>query len=253
MRFIIVSLVLIGLASPTLSAAQPLTVYAATSTLPVIAEIRPLWFNKTGGIKLRIVHGSSGALSRQINAGAPADVYISANSKWIEYLIQNKLADPLNRQIIFENRLVLIAPANAKSLNINHLRSDIPAILENRGRLVLGDPRHVPAGHYAHEVLLSLGIWKHINAMTIRTNNVRLALALVQRGEAALGIVYHTDARNDPFVKILETFPNNLHSAIKYEAVSTRSGHPYSSSFLAMLASAPAKTVYRSAGFVVRD
>ncbi|MEE2996822.1 MAG: molybdate ABC transporter substrate-binding protein [Pseudomonadota bacterium] len=253
MRFIIFSLALIQLGSPTLSTAQPLTIYAATSTLPLMAEIQSLWSNQGGSIKLRVVHGSSGALSRQITAGAPADVYISANPKWINRLIQNKIANPITRKTILKNRLVLIAPANAKPLKTKSLLSEIPAILANRGHLVLGDPRHVPAGQYAQEVLDSLGISQHVKAMTVHTNNVRLALALVQRGEAALGIVYHTDARNDPSVKILQTFPTNLHSAIKYEAVSTRSGHPYTNTFLAMLASAAAKTIYRNAGFIVRD
>ncbi|PPR11419.1 MAG: Molybdate-binding periplasmic protein [Alphaproteobacteria bacterium MarineAlpha11_Bin1] len=252
MRFIFVPLAFIALTQPSQPEAAPLTVYAAASTLPVIHSIEKLWILKHSR-KLRVVYGSSGALARQISAGAPADVYISANPKWIDYLIEKKSAHGETRHSVLENRLALISSTHAKRIRIKDLSSAIPAILATGGRLALGDPRHVPAGQYAREALRSLGIWNSINKQTAYTHNVRFALALVQRGEASLGIVYQTDARNVPLVQIIAKFPKELHSSIKYEVVGTRSGHRSTGDFIAILKSAEARTLYRTAGFIVRD
>jgi molybdate transport system substrate-binding protein len=252
MRLISVSLLLLGLSLPAPAGASPLTVYAAASTIAVMRPIEDIWFQKTGKV-LRIVHGSSGALARQISAGAPVDVFFSANAKWLDYLIGRKLAQTDTRKSVLVNRLALIVPAGTGRINIVDPATDIPKILTGNARLAIGDPRHVPAGQYAREALVSLGIWKTVRSKTARTRNVRLALALVQRGEAALGIVYRTDARHVPQVRILETLPKNLHSPIVYEAVLTSAAQPGAGKFLAFLTSDDALTLYRAAGFVVPE
>ena len=250
MRFLLVPFALIALMKPSYPEVSPLTVYAAASTLPLIRSIEKLWAQKFNR-KLRVVYGSSGALARQISAGAPADVYISANPKWIDYLIEKKNAHAGSRNLVVENRLALIASANAEKVKIKDLSATITAFLTNGRRLALGDPRHVPAGQYAREALRSLGVWKSIIGKTVRTHNVRLALAMVQRGEAALGVVYQTDVRNDPLVQIIVQIPRELHSSIKYEVISIPSNHDSTNNFLAFLESREAKRLYRNAGFIV--
>jgi len=252
MRLIHISLFLLCFTQTMSAIAASLTVYAAASTVSAMKPIEKLW-SETGKRNLRVVYGSSGALARQISAGAPAHVYFSANRIWVDYLVDEKLARPESRKTVMENRLALIAPASAKGISIASLARDVPRLLKDGGRLAMGDPRHVPAGHYAKEALTSLGIWSAVAATTARTRNVRLALALVQRGEVPLSIVYRTDALGDPLVRILDILPGDLHSPVEYQVVGTATRHPDSDAFLAFLTSDDALALYRAAGFVVPE
>jgi len=246
MRLIYISLLLFVL--PATAAAAPLTIYAAASTIGAMEPLEKLW-SHAHSRKLRVVYGSSGALARQISLGAPAHVYFSANPRWIDYLTDKKQLRAESRKTVLKNSLALIASAGAKRTPIVDLGDDILRLLGSGSRLALGDPRHVPAGRYAREALTSLGIWNALAPRSARTRNVRLALALVQRGETPLGIVYRTDARNDETVRVLATFPADLHSPIVYQAAATATHHPDTDAFLAFLTSSRAAQLYRDAGF----
>lgn len=239
--------------------AKNLNVFAAASTVQVIDEIRNTW-NADKSPRLRIVYGSSGALARQIENGAPADIYLSANSTWVDYLIKKKLARRATRQTIFRNRIVLIAPASAQLPNPFNLTSDIGPALGPSGRLAIGNPQHVPAGIYARQALGGLGLWSSFAHRTVQTRNVRLALALVQRGEAPLGIVYYTDAIQTGQVRIVATINGSLHAPIEYQAIaitapgksSGKSSAKAVARLLKYFASDASRAIYRKFGFLTR-
>ncbi len=255
MRGLLTSLLCVTALLTAPAYAGNLTVFAAASTVQVLDEIRDHWDpeNKT---QLRIVYGSSGALARQIDAGAPADVFFSANSKWVDYLTARKRTRPETRQVLFRNRIVVVAPAGDAAPPAFDPATDIVRMLGADGRLAIGDPQHVPAGIYARQALSALGLWAQITHRAVRTQNVRLALALVQRGEAALGIVYYTDAVRTGQVRILSTFDGALHDPIRYEAVAVGSGggaeSPAAARLLAYLDSEEAVEIYRKYGFLPR-
>jgi molybdate transport system substrate-binding protein len=236
--------------------AKNLTVFAAASTVQVLDEIRNTW-NAENSPQLRIVYGSSGALARQIENGAPADIYFSANSTWVDYLVKQKIVRNETRQTIFRNRIVLIAPASAQLPTPFNLTTDIGPALGQNGRLAIGNPQHVPAGIYGRQALSGLGLWSQFAHRTVQTRNVRLALALVQRGEAPLGIVYYTDALQTGQVRIVATINGSLHAPIDYQAIATRSANttaaaPAVTKLLAYLASDASREIYRKFGFLTR-
>lgn len=249
MKPIYISFLLIGLVLPTYAA--PLTIYAAVSTIQPMKQVELLWAND-GKKQLRIVHGSSGGLARQILSGAPANVFFSANKRWVDYLISAGVAVVASRRVIMKNRLVLIAPTG-KRHSITKLSIDIPRLLGKDGRIAIGDPSHVPVGLYAREAMTSLGLWNTIRSRSARTQNARLVLSLVQRRETPLGIVYRTEAENEPSVQILKTFPEKLHTTIEYQAILTENAHPEADDFLDLLHSPKILSLYRTAGFVVQD
>lgn len=231
--------------------ARNLTVFAAASTVQVLDEIRNEW-NAENKTRLRIVYGSSGALARQIDAGAPADIYFSANSDWVDHLAKQKRVRNDTRVTVFRNRIVLVAPASAVLPTPFSLANDIGPALGPNGRLAIGDPQHVPAGIYARQALGGLGLWSRYVHRTVRTQNVRLALALVQRGEAPLGIVYYTDAIQTGQVRIVATINGALHAPVAYHAVATRTAGPGTEKLLAYLASDASRAIYRKFGFLTR-
>ncbi len=232
--------------------AKNLTVFAAASTVKVLDEIRNTW-NAENSPQLRIVYGSSGALARQIENGAPADIYFSANSTWVDYLIKHQFSRHETRQTIFRNRIVLIAPASAQLPTPFNLTTDIGPALGQNGRIAIGDPQHVPAGIYGSQALSGLGLWSLFADRTVQTQNVRLALALVQRGEAPLGIVYYTDAIQSGQVRIVATINGSLHAPIEYQAIATRLANTAATAkFLEYLASDASREIYRKFGFLTR-
>ena len=241
--------------------AKTLTVFAAASTVQVVDAVRNEW-NANQTPQFRVVYGSSGALARQLENGGPADIYFSANSTWVDYLVKNRIAINQTRQTLFRNRIVLVAPASTQPTSQFagqfNLSTDIDAALGSNGRLAIGDPQHVPAGIYGRQALTSLGLWSQFAHRTVQTRNVRLALALVQRGEAPLGIVYYTDAIQTGHVRIVATFNGSLHAPIEYQAVAvappTPDGTPKDATarLLAYLASEPSRKIYRKFGFLAR-
>lgn len=249
-RFILPVLFFAAFSAPV-AYAKNITLFAAASTAQVMNELRVRW-NADGNTELRIVYGSSGALARQIENGAPASLYFSANRAWVDYLVKLKLARSETRKTLFRNRMVLIAPALAQLPNPFSVARDIGPALGNSGRIAIGDPQHVPAGIYGRQALGSLGLWSAFAHRTVRARDVRLALALVQRGETPLGIVYYTDAIQSGQVRIVATFDGALHAPIEYQLVATRSANKAAIKLLNYLASDANGAVYRKFGFLPR-
>jgi molybdate transport system substrate-binding protein len=231
--------------------AKSLTVFAAASTVQVLDEIRNDW-NAAHTPQFRVIYGSSGALARQIENGAPADIYLSANSTWVDYLVEKQLSKADTRITLFRNRIVLVAPVAADLPNPFNLATDTGPALGADGRLSMGDPQHVPAGIYARQALTSLGLWSLFAHRTVQTQNVRLALALVQRGEVPLGIVYYTDAIQTGQVRIVATFDGSLHAPIDYQAVATTSADGDADRLLAYFGTDAPREIFRKFGFLTR-
>ncbi len=231
----------------TVNAASDLKVYAASSMTNAIDEIAQKFQDKYK-VTVTPVYGGSSSIARQIMNGAPADIFISANTKWMDYLIAEGAVNSDNVTNLVLNSLVLIAPATSDSALFD-LSNPIAweAALDGR-HLALGNPGSVPAGMYAKESLTSLGVWNTIQSNVAPTKNVRLALTLVERGEAPLGVVYKTDARLTDKVKVVGEFADNTHNAIVYPAalVNNRSE---SIQFFQYLKSDEAKAVFTHYGF----
>lgn len=239
-------------AAPVLAqpAKAPVTVFAAASLTDAMQAIGAAYKTRTGN-EVRFSFGSSSTLARQIESGAPAGVFVSADAEWMDYVQTRKLIRPETRRDILGNRLVLIAPAASKaSLKIAPGFNLAGALGE--GRLALGDPTHVPAGIYAKAALTRLGVWDKVQAKVVPAENVRAALAYVARGEAPLGVVYWTDALSEPRVRIVATFPEASHPPIVYLLALTTVSTPAAKAFYAYLQSPDAKAVFKRLGFSVR-
>lgn len=244
------TLVAIWLAFP--AKAADLTVFAAASLGDAMAELATVWTADTGQDVTLVLAGSS-TLARQIDAGAPADVYVSANETWMDWLVDRGRAMPESRVNIASNRLVLVAqdPAAASDADIT-AQTDFVGALGPSGRLAIALPEAVPAGIYAKTALTALGLWDGLNTRLAPTDNVRAALALVALGEAPLAIVYVTDAIAEPRVVTAGVFPEDSHPPIRYPAaVVTDTQSPKGASeFVAWLVSPAAQDVLSRYGFL---
>jgi molybdate transport system substrate-binding protein len=232
------------------AAAQTVTVYAAASLGGVFeAMAEPL---RAQGVVPRYSFASSSTLARQIEQGASADVFVAADEEWMDYLETRNLIVPATRRVFAGNRLVLIVPADrARQIAIDRT-TDLAALLGPNGRIATGDPSHVPVGRYARQALENLGLWAGVASRIAGAENARVALTLVERGEAPLGIVYETDARASNRVAIAGVFPADRHAPVVYPAaiVARRDG-PAARAFLAHLESAESKTLLRRFGFTI--
>lgn len=245
-RLAIAGLVLVAAFSAANALADTLTVFAAASLKNAIDEIATTW-KETGGAPVAASYASSSTLAKQIEQGAPADIFISADQQWMDYLVQKRLVEA--PQSLLGNRLALIAPkASATSIDIKP-GFDLAGLL-GTGRLAVGDPSHVPAGLYAKEALQKLGVWGSVEPKLAPAADVRAALALVSRGEAPLGIVYETDAKIEPSVRILAIFPEGSHAPIVYPvAVVAASKNPDARKFVAYLSAPAAGAIFERYGF----
>lgn len=227
---------------------KDLTIYAATSTINVIQEIAQR-YEKLASLSIRTSFASSSTLAKQIEQGAPAQIFISANPLWMDYLEKRNLLKPQSRFNLFHNRLVLIAPNDSKWA-IEWENFDLPKALQ--GRFSMGDPDHVPAGIYAKEALEYFKWWQVLKTRVIRAHNVRSALIYVERGEVALGIVYQTDAKISEKVQIVGEFPPQSHSPIVYPtALIAEHANPAALPFIRFLQSAEAVAIFQRYGFLV--
>ena len=251
-RRLLALLLLFLLAAPCLAseAPRPLTVFAAASLKESLDAVAADWSAQSGQ-KVVVSYAASNALARQIEQGAPADVYVSADEAWMDYLAARKLLAPRSRFILVRNRLVLVAPAGSALRKVDLARSDEFLRALDGGRLAVAEVESVPAGKYAREALTRLGLWPDLSARLAQGENVRAALAYVARGEAPLGIVYATDARAEPKVRVLAEFPANSHAPIVYPAAALAQGNAATASrgFLAYLRSAPVRARFVQAGF----
>ena len=192
----------------------PLIVFAAASLTNALQEVGD-GFTKDSSVPVKFSFAASSALARQIENGAPADVFFSADLEWMDYLQTRKLIQVATRHDVLGNQLVLVAPADSKIVLQIGPHLALAKIL-GTGRLATGDPDSVPVGRYAREALTNLGVWNEVEARLVRADSVRSALAFVDRGEASLGIVYATDAKIDTKVRVVDVFPDNTHMPIVY-------------------------------------
>jgi molybdate transport system substrate-binding protein len=237
---------------PAAQARQPeepeVLVFAAASLTNVLEDLSKRW-SRSPAIRVKLSFAASSVLARQVEAGGKADLFISADREWMDYLQQRALIDPATRRDLVGNRLVLIAPSDSK-LQLRIEPGFALAAALGRGRLSTGDPDTVPAGRYARSALVSLGLWDEIQHRLVRADNVRSALMFVGRGEAPLGIVYTTDALVDPKVRIIDTFPQDTHAPITYPAAAIRGSRKEAAEFLVYLAGPAARDTWKKYGFV---
>jgi molybdate transport system substrate-binding protein len=223
-------------------------VFAASSLKDVVDDLAPL-VEASAGARMRVSYAASSSLARQIEEGAPAEIFVSADLDWMDYLAARNLIQQNTRVDLTGNRLVLIAPAG-RTVTM-HMASGFPlAAALGGGRLAIADPEAVPAGKYAKAALTSLGVWDAVATRLAPAENVRAALTLVSRAEAPLGVVYHTDALADPGVVIVDTFPPSSHPAIVYPAALTTRASPAAARVLGVLRGDEAHAVFKRRGFV---
>jgi molybdate transport system substrate-binding protein len=245
----VIGIILAVLAAPIPVAAQEtVMVYAAASLKNALDGVNAAFTTKTG-IKTVASYAASSALVRQIDEGAPADVLISADLDWMAYASRRKLVRDDSRIELLGNQLVLIAASDSSIAPVTIAPDFDLAGLARGGRIVTGDVRAVPVGIYAKAALEKLGVWTSVHAEIAMAENVRAALALVARREAPLGIVYATDAKIEPRVKIVGFFPADSHPPIVYPAAATATARPAAAAYLDDLRSGAAKAIFESYGF----
>lgn len=239
--------VLLSFAAPFALAAN-ITVFAAASLKEALDE-QARNFEMATHDKILVSYAGSNALAKQIEAGAPAEVFISADLDWMDYLDQRHLLRPGSRANLLRNSLVLIAPASSNTALRIAPNFPLAAAL-NGGRLSMANPESVPAGKYGKSALEKLGVWASVQDHLARGENVRAALIFVSRSEAPFGIVYKTDAMADKRVRIVDTFPPDSHAPIVYPAALVASGvSPAAKGFLEYLRTAAAAPVWEKYGF----
>jgi molybdate transport system substrate-binding protein len=234
--------------TPSRADQPPLIVFAAASLTNALQEVGD-GFTKETSIPVRFSFAASSALARQIESGAPAEAFFSADVDWMGYLQQRNLIQIDTRHDLLGNRLVLIAPVDSL-IKIQIAPHFALAAALGKQHLATGDPDSVPVGRYAREALTSLGVWDDVADRLVRADSVRSALAFVDRGEAALGIVYATDARIDKGVRVVDVFPADSHAPIIYPAALTRSAKPAAARFLAYVRGPAGDAVFKAYGFV---
>jgi molybdate transport system substrate-binding protein len=243
-------LLLAGLARLSCFAAdseKSITVFAAASLTNVLQDLGDT-FTKDTSIPVRFSFAASSALARQIENGSRADLFFSADLEWMDYLQSRNLIQPATRHDVLGNQLVLIAPVDSKiSLKIGPNFALAAAV--GKSRLATGDPDSVPVGRYAHEALANLGVWDEVAPRLVRADSVRSALAFVDRGEAALGIVYATDALIDKNVRVVDMFPAATHMPIIYPAALTPGAKADAAKFLAYIRGPAGDLAFRHYGF----
>ena len=222
-------------------------VFAAASLANVLADLDKAFTARTG-VRVTSSLAASSTLAKQIEAGAPADVYFSADLQWMDYLQQRGLLRAGSRRDVVGNSLVLIAPAGS-SLKVSIGPGlDLPRLLGS-GRLAIADPDSVPAGIYARQALTKLGSWGGVAPRLVRAENVRAALEYVARGDAPLGIVYRTDALVEKRVRIVGVFPADSHPPILYPVALTGHAGAAAARYLAFVTSADVLPIFRKWGF----
>lgn len=239
--------------APHQAAAQdkPVLVFAAASLKNALDDVSAQYRRDTGK-PTSISYAASSTLAKQIEAGAPADIFISADLDWMDYLAGKNLIKSSSRKTLLGNKLVLIAPKNGAGPVTIAPGFPIANLLKG-GRLALADPDAVPAGKYAKAALQYLGVWNTVENSLAPGENVRATLELVARGEAPLGIVYQTDAAVEPGVKIIGVFPEDSHKPVVYPAaLVASSSNPDAAAFLAYIESAKAKPLFEKQGFTVQ-
>jgi len=238
------------IAQPAASQVPSVTVFAAASLTDTLKAVADAYKARTG-VAVTLSFGSSSTLARQIEQGAGADLFLPADTQWMDYLQNKGLITKEGRKDLLSNQLVLVAGPGVRNPPKIAPHFDLAGALGNR-RLALADPSSVPAGKYAREALTSLGVWDKIAPKLASAENVRVALEYVARGEAPYGIVYATDAKAAPNIRVAGVFPENSHAPIIYPVALTKSAVPGSIAFLLFLSGRDARAIFEKAGFTIR-
>ncbi len=240
--------ILVG-APQSLVAQERITVFAAASLKNALDDTNAA-FTKATGVKVTASYAASSALAKQIEQGAPADVFISADLQWMDYVGERKLIKPDTRVNLLGNKLVLIAPADSKTAAVTIGQGFDIAKLAGSGRIAVADVNAVPAGRYAKAALEKLGAWAATEPKLAQAENVRATLAFVARDETPIGIVYETDAKVEPKVKIIGAFPDGSYPPVTYPAAATTVAAKQSASqYLNFLRTPAAKAIFEKYGF----
>lgn len=221
-------------------AAERITVFAAASLKELMDSVVPA-FEAEAGIETVVSLAASSVLARQIEAGAPADIYVSADREWMDWLAERGLVQGESRRTVAGNELVIAAASTPGSAE--------PSVILAEGRFAMGDPSHVPAGRYAKAALSSLGIWERVQSRAVFGENVRVALELARRGEVKAAIVYRSDQIAAEGLSRLYTFPPESHPPIAYLAATTAQARAGAEAFLEFLSSDTGQAVFRELGF----
>ncbi|REF67721.1 MULTISPECIES: molybdate ABC transporter substrate-binding protein [Paracoccus] len=244
MRLSFLAAALIALAPA--AQADEITIFAAASLKDALDEIAATW-QESHGDTVVISYAGSSQLAKQIQEGAPADLFISASSSWMDAVQESGDIDPATRRDLLGNTLVLVGTGKPAEAPV----TELPSLLGD-GKLAMAMVDSVPAGQYGKEALTSLGLWDQVEGQVAQADNVRAALKLVATGEAPLGIVYGSDAVAEPGVGVVATFPVDSHEKITYPAaVTTGADTPQAAAFLDSLSQEPARSVFESQGFTV--
>jgi len=230
--------------------AQPARVYAAASLTEAMNDLADAYARSTGRPRPVLVFAASSALARQVEAGAPAGVFVAADLEWTDHLAQRGRLEPRSRRLIARNRLVVVVPAGVPARTRIAPGFDLGALTGPSGRWTTGDPDAVPVGRYARAALQRLGGWERASARLVRAENVRAALAFVERGDVSAGIVYATDARASGKVAVAAVFPQATHPAIVYPAALTRGAGAEARAFHRYLGSRAARDILVRRGFL---
>ena len=235
---------------PALAQVKEPLIFAAASLKNALDEVATQW-QRESGKKVVISYAASNTLIKQIEQGAPADIFMSADLDWMDYGQQKNLIDAQTRSNLLSNRIVLVAPKDASfTLNITP-GFDLASALKG-GRLAMANVDAVPAGKYGKAALEKLGAWEGVKDKVAQADNVRAALLLVSRGEAPIGIVYQTDAASEPAVKVVGTFPEDSHPPITYPVALTKtSTNPDARAFLGYIRSPAARPAFERQGFTI--
>ena len=231
------------------TAAKPLLVFGAASLTNVLDEIGAAYTRETGQ-PVKFSYAASSVLAKQVEAGAKADVFFSADTDWMDYLQTRNLIDKSTRKELLGNRLVLVAPATSQ-VQLKIAENFPLGKALGSSRLATGDPDSVPVGKYARAALTSLKVWDEVADRLIRAENVRSALAFIARGEAPLGIVYETDAKVDKKVRVVDVFPDNSHLPITYPVAAMADAQPGAARFVTYLRGDVAAAAFRKYGFAI--
>ncbi len=234
--------------TPAFAQDRSLTVFAAASMKNALDELNAAYTAKTG-VKVTSSYAASSALAKQIEQGAPADIFISADQEWMDYSVGKKDINDATRVNLLGNSIVLIAGKESKLTDAAIGQGFDLAKLAGNDKIATGDVKSVPVGKYAKAALEKLGSWTAAEPKFAMAESVRAALTLVSRGEAPLGIVYATDARIDPGVKVVGTFPADSHPAIIYPAAATARAKSGAGDYITFLKSSASKTIMEKYGF----
>jgi molybdate transport system substrate-binding protein len=249
-RLALLACLLFASAQPAMAQGS-ITVFAAASLKNALDDVNAA-FSKASGTKVTASYGASSALAKQVNEGAPADVFISADIKWMDFLAEHKQIKPDTRVNLLGNKLVLIAPKDSRLDHVAIGQGFDIARLAGDGRIAVADVKAVPAGLYAKAALVKLGAWKAAEPKLAQAENVRATLAFVARGETPLGIVYETDAKIEPKVKIVGVFPATSYPPVTYPVAATAdTAKAEVPKYLAFLRTKQAKEIFEKYGFSV--